>query len=520
MKTHSMQFKFLTTVINAMLAIAVFVGGISIYEVTRFVRTQTENLINTTCEKEAAQINSIFGDMEKSVKIMESYVLDLMEHKADIENRDTQYEIIGDTAEMFAEVAKRTDGAIAYYIRFAPEIADYKTGIFYNKVDGSEEYISFELTDLSLYDKEDTEHVGWFWQPYLAGEAVWMLPYHNLNNGVLMISYVVPLYRGEQFIGVIGMDFDYTMLTDQVHKIKIYEHGFAHLEVDGTVIHHNDRERDTAAEGYLRVSEKLLNGMTLVLSASYSDIRQIGYDIATEILLVVLVLVALATVLVIPVVGKIVAPLKKLTDASEQLANGNYDVEIDYGDTHEIKLLSTAFENMAMHLREHEEQQRNLAYRDVMTGLRNTTSYRAWVTDFEQEMRSGDVEVGVMVLDVNGLKEANDRYGHDVGNELIVTAARIIAGVFKRSPVFRIGGDEFLVALQNDDLKEREELMTKFDSECADTVVKADEANIVVSVAKGFAQYDPATDSRFADVFGRADEAMYENKRSMKANWR
>ena len=517
MKTHSLQFKFLITVISAMLAIAVFVGGLSIYEVDRFVRVQTENLIDATCEKEATQVNSIFSDMEKSVEIMESYVLALVESGGGIADRDRQNEIIEYTDGMFADVAKYTDGAIAYYLRFDPEISDSQSGLFYSKMDGGDEYICLEPTDLALYDKDDTEHVGWFWQPYEAGEPVWMLPYHNLNNGVRMISYVVPLYYENQFIGVVGMDFDFAVLINRVHEIKIYEHGFAHLEVDGVVIHQNGHEVVDNAEDYLRVSEKLLNGMTMVMSASYDDIMQIRYEMAFKILFVVLLLVAAATLVAILVVRKIVDPLKKLTDASQKLSSGNYDVEIVHSNTYEIKLLSSAFEKMTMHLREHEEHQRRLAYRDPMTGLRNTTAYKAWVTDFNKEIQNNDMEFGVIVLDVNDLKEANDRYGHDVGNKLIVAASRIIANTFKRSPVFRIGGDEFLVILQNKDLEDYEELLVKLDSECANAYVKADEAEIAISIAKGFAQYGSNRDSQFLDVFNRADEAMYQNKREMKS---
>ena len=118
---------------------------------------------------------------------------------------------------------------------------------------------------------------------------------------------------------------------------------------------------------------------------------------------------------------------------------------------------------------------------------------------------------------MNCLKETNDRYGHDAGNKLIVTASRIISNTFKRSPVFRIGGDEFLVILQNSDLKDCEELIAKFDSECANVSVKTNGADVAVSVAKGLAMYDSARDSQFVDVFNRADIAMYENKRGMKA---
>ena len=63
MKIQSMQFKVLITLLSAILAITMFIGGLSIYEVDQFVQRQTEDYINVTCEKDASQINDIFGDM-------------------------------------------------------------------------------------------------------------------------------------------------------------------------------------------------------------------------------------------------------------------------------------------------------------------------------------------------------------------------------------------------------------------------------------------------------------------------
>ena len=137
--------------------------------------------------------------------------------------------------------------------------------------------------------------------------------------------------------------------------------------------------------------------------------------------------------------------------------------------------------------------------------------------EFNKDIQSKNRDFGVLVLDVNYLKETNDKCGHDVGNKLIVSAARLISDTFKRSPVFRIGGDEFLVILQNRDLKEREELFKTFDIGCADTIVEADAKNVTLSIAKGFSRHDPAVDKHFVDVFNRADEEMYKNKRKMKA---
>ena len=520
MKIKSIQFKFLITVISAMLAITIFIGGLSIYEVDKFVQSQTEDYIKVACEKDASQINDIFGDMEKSVHIMESYVLGLINDRKEIEDTEKQDEILKLSDEMFVDVANNTDGAVAYYFRFSPELSHNTFGLFYSKVKGQEGFVSFEPTDLSLYKKNDVEHVGWYWQPYEAGEPVWMLPYYNKNNDILMISYVVPMFLENEFIGVVGMDFDYTVLTDKVHNIRVYENGFAHLEFEGADVYNSNHAEDAklheAPEEYLSVSAKLKNGMTLMVSASYNDIRQIRYDIAFKIVFVVLMLSVFFSFIVIYVVKRIVYPLKKLTDASIKLSNREYDVEIVDSNTYEIKLLSTAFENMAMHLKEHEKLQHLLAYRDSLTGLRNTNSYWAWITDFDKEIEAKKIDFGVLVFDINYLKETNDRYGHDVGNKLIASAARIISETFKRSPVFRIGGDEFLVILQNRDLDDLEELLKSFDEECRNKSVDTDKEEIPISIAKGFAIYDPVNDTNFIDVFNKADDAMYENKREIK----
>ena len=517
-KTQSMQFRILATIIFAMLAITVFIGGISIYEVDKYIQGESENFVKVTCDNEGAQINNIFEDMEKSVKVMESYIMDFFTEEVQIEDQDFQENVINSVDRMFADVAKHASGAVAYYFRFDPAFSDSKMGLFYSKTKESNEYVSLEPTDISLYEKEDTEHVGWFWQPYEAGEPVWMSPYYNQNNNIYMISYVVPMYYEEKFIGIVGMDFDYTVLAERVHEINIYENGFAHLQIDETVVcsYDSDCEQDTKDNSkYLRASKELKNGMTLVLSASYDDIRQIRYEIGFKILFVVLVLSAFFTIIAIFVVRKIVAPLKKLADASVKLSNGDYNVEFVDSNVSEIELLNTAFENMAIHLHEREKELRFSASRDSLTGLRNTTSYKRWVTEFDKEIANKTANFGVVVFDLNQLKETNDTYGHDAGDKLIATAAKVISDIFKRSPVFRIGGDEFLAVLQHRDLKDCEKLFAQFDVECAKARIKGN-GEKTISIARGFALFESDKDFCFNDVFKRADNAMYENKRKIK----
>ena len=518
-KTFSLRFRFLITIIVAMLAITVFIGGLSLYEVDNYVQTQTKNFVQVTCDNESTKINDSLRNMEKSVKIMESYLIDFFTDSTDIKDRTLQENVIKSADHMFMDVIKHTStvGAVAYYFRFDPSISDGTSGLFYSKQVGGDEFLQLAPTDITIYKKDDTEHVGWFWQPYEAGKPIWMKPYHNQNNDIWMISYVIPMYFEDAFIGVVGMDFDYEVLADKVHRIELYENGYAHLEMNGKMICNERRShRRNDNTKYLRTSKELANGMTLVLSASYDDIRQIRYDVTFKILFTVLILSALFMVIAVFVVKKIVDPLKTLTDASVKLSNGDYDVEIADSNTYEIKLLSNAFKNMTLRLREREELLHLSANRDSLTGLRNATSYTAWVSKFDQEIEGQNSEFGVVVLDLNNLKEANDNYGHAVGNKLIISAAKLISDVFKRSPVFRIGGDEFLVILQNNDLENCEKLLAQFNVNCANTYVEEAGLKIPISIASGFVRFDPSKDMHFEDVFKRADDAMYENKSKLK----
>ncbi len=207
--------------------------------------------------------------------------------------------------------------------------------------------------------------------------------------------------------------------------------------------------------------------------------------------------------------------VKKIANASVKLSNGDYNVEFVHSNVSEIELLNTAFENMATNLHEREEELHLFANRDSLTELRNTTSYKRWVEEFDREIASKTTKFGVVVFDVNRLKETNDVYGHDTGDKLIVSVAKVISDVFKSSPVFRIGGDEFLAVLQHGDLEDFEKLLVQLDLECANTFVD-EKHKINISIARGFARFDSEKDLYFNDVFKRADYAMYENKRKSK----
>ena len=156
---------------------------------------------------------------------------------------------------------------------------------------------------------------------------------------------------------------------------------------------------------------------------------------------------------------------------------------------------------------------RQKAYKDGLTGVKNKLAYLETLAELETALESGELtEYGVVVFDVNGLKMINDTLGHEAGDEYIKSACNMICRHFDHSPVFRVGGDEFVAILKGSDYANRESLLKSFQK-----AIEENQENASVIVASGLAVYDALTDGSYNDVFRRADESMYEQKRSLKA---
>ncbi|MCR5674728.1 MAG: GGDEF domain-containing protein [Lachnospiraceae bacterium] len=167
---------------------------------------------------------------------------------------------------------------------------------------------------------------------------------------------------------------------------------------------------------------------------------------------------------------------------------------------------------------QHAAEMDDLTNKDVMTGVRNKSAYEKEVQRMERNIREGRTEFGIAMVDLNNLKQINDTMGHEKGDMAIIRLCRFICRTFSHSAVFRISGDEFAVILMNDDYRYAESLVSEFirklEEAYADTSLEEWERS---TAAIGYALYDPETDDSFAAAFRRADAAMYEKKRQMKA---
>ncbi len=160
----------------------------------------------------------------------------------------------------------------------------------------------------------------------------------------------------------------------------------------------------------------------------------------------------------------------------------------------------------------------DLMGRDPLTNVNNRMAYEDKEKHLQAEINTEpDLEFAMAMFDVNSLKLINDTHGHEAGDSYLVKACHLICSVFKHSPVYRIGGDEFVAILSGEDYEDRGELIKELNekmSPYSETLPLPDD---YVSIACGIAAYDSSIDSYVADVIKRADEAMYKDKASKKS---
>ncbi|WP_026508590.1 sensor domain-containing diguanylate cyclase [Butyrivibrio sp. MC2013] len=153
----------------------------------------------------------------------------------------------------------------------------------------------------------------------------------------------------------------------------------------------------------------------------------------------------------------------------------------------------------------------NEANIDALTGIKNKNAYSHAENRLNEQIKaSHELRFGIVVFDINNLKLVNDTKGHKAGDELIRKGCHIICTSFKHSPVFRVGGDEFVAIVKGEDYDNVDSLMKEFHNGNLERK-KADD----VVIASGLAIY--RDDNNLSQVFERADSAMYRDKQALKA---
>ena len=155
---------------------------------------------------------------------------------------------------------------------------------------------------------------------------------------------------------------------------------------------------------------------------------------------------------------------------------------------------------------------RNMANTDSLTGVRNKHAYSENEIAINQKIQAGELEkLAVVVGDINGLKYVNDTQGHAAGDQLIKDACALICEYFTHGAVFRVGGDEFVIVLQEKGYDTMSEVIRELNRKVEENI--KDNA-VVISIGYSVLNQE---DQQLRDVFERADQMMYERKKELKS---
>lgn len=538
---NSIQNKIVLLILIGILFSSLTIGGLGIASFRAELDKSVVSTMNLTCQEKAEELNNTLGRIEQSSEVLAVLATNHIETFEDLQDESYRNTYINHMRLAAYDIAINTKGAIGIYLRLDPEIAGPMEGFYWLVDNESGELELEENTNITQYESDDIEHVGWYYEPVEAGKAVWMEPYENQNINRDIISYAMPIYKESQLIGIVGMDIDWAYITSLVDEISLYETGYAFLiDESYNVVYSKELEsgtnitdfsdelqgidkeelirNDKVYELTLKGKDKtvafsiLANGEYMAVAAPENEINANFNALVSRVVALALATGLIFVFITMQIAKTIIHPLKELDKAAQDIAHGNLDVDLNICSNDEVGTLAESLSETARQLKVKINYINNLAYSDKLTGVKNNTAYLQEVAFIKNDILQKKADFSVFVIDVNGLKYINDNFGHEVGNELIIKVTQMIAEVFGEENIYRIGGDEFAVILCDFPEKECERYEKAFDE-----IVENQKGKIWASASIGYATYNKKMDSTYESVFNRADEDMYDKKVRMKA---
>ena len=535
---HSIRTRLTVMMLGVIMAVFVIVMILSAFFIRNSEGRQSEQLLLLLCETGERNLDYYFDSVQNSV----GKVSDFAESDLDgLEDRKLSAHVEHVSA-YFDEVASKTNGVLTYYYRIDPSVSDQVKGFWYTNLDGRD-FTEHEVTDITQYDVEDTSKLVWFTVPKHEGKPIWLPPYITDNLDMRVISYNEPIYYKGEFVGVVGIEIDYSTMAEQVDSIRLYDNGYAFINDEkGNLFYHpridvstlNAENTPQTPEGavgdstFLRYRYDgvdrvaawlpLSNGMRLNVTVPVSETEGDWKELVMNILIVSVEVLIVAGLFMMLFTRRITKPLEQLTKAAEQMENGNYSHTLVYDKDDEVGRLTKTFRHLSGHMKEHISDLNEQVYIDALTHVKNKGAFAKALEELQEQMdlEPGRLGFAIGMFDCDDLKQINDRFGHEKGDEYLKTASRAIGQVFKHSPVFRVGGDEFAAILKNEDYENRDALSSAFKKTLTGLNAAAGNDWERISVAMGLASYDPGRDQTVNDVVHRADKLMYADKRSRK----
>lgn len=210
---------------------------------------------------------------------------------------------------------------------------------------------------------------------------------------------------------------------------------------------------------------------------------------------------AYATLHAQEITSLIAAPIFLDNKLAGYIGIDNYDSEKIKNSSYLLLSMSIFLSYAIRHLN-HVDMLHRLSYHDLLTNALNRNAFM----DVLSQFRPGQyASAGIIYIDINGMKEINDFYGHHQGDKILITTVAKVFNLFKPDELFRIGGDEFVIItydLTETDFYEKFNLLRN---------IFCEKTNLPFSIATGSCWVKSPSDLN--SLLQQADSAMYTDKK-------
>lgn len=478
--------KLLKRKISLLLAFSVFLTSFlttsfGFFLSKNILKQDTNELINLSCDLIYHDLNSEMESIEQTVKVISSYVMNQLTSvdKSELKNA-ISYQTNEKLANFLENAALSTENSISIYVRYNPEIYSPTAGIFYVRNEDNTFSLT-EPTDISLYSPDDREHVAWWYEPLAAKKPIWLKPYNNQNINNELISYIIPLYKDDILICIIGMDLNLEKLKSEIETIQIGTCGGIALlddeyktitnspltnlltpEFVETLKQYEIQTKENDVNNLMNSIPKIFsqkfdkendffiscrtlrNGMNLIFFTPKDRIYNIRNSFFIRSLIVFLTCLLISIALSHKITHSLTKSIIKLNHCAKEISNGNYDVSVSFDEKDEMNILAKTFTEAAQKIGKNARKINELAFSDSLTGVRN----RHYLNQMLDNWPESVAYTGVIFCDLNKLKFTNDNYGHDAGDKLLCNFANILRSLFHTEDIIRYGGDEFVIIIK------------------------------------------------------------------------
>ena len=158
----------------------------------------------------------------------------------------------------------------------------------------------------------------------------------------------------------------------------------------------------------------------------------------------------------------------------------------------------------------------SLSLEDPLTGLYNRRGFITIAKEYLQLASRKQEDMFLMFIDLDGLKKINDTYGHNMGDEILISLAEILSSTFRKSDIkARIGGDEFAVFPIDTHMDGVKAALFRLHKKIEEFNVESGQPSLL-SISTGIARFNHKRPCSIEKLMMEADRRMYKEKRHKK----